>query len=73
MLKKAAHGNFTNRCHDFLWSPSFRHSNRIGNDQSSAIKEQILKLFTRDRVVGRSALKLLSTEDGLVLLPILVS
>lgn len=46
---------------------------RICNEQNSATKEQTSKPFTRDRVVGRSALKLFSTEDGLGLLPILVS
>lgn len=61
------HGNFINRCNDFLPFPFFGHY------RCHATKEQTSKPFTRGRVLGRSALKLFSAEEGFGLLPMLVS
>lgn len=47
--------------------------NSTCNERCHATKEQASKPFTRGRVLGRSALKLFSAEEGFGLLPMLAS
>lgn len=61
---------------DVMISFSFPSSDFVSstsNERCYATKEQTPKSFTKGRVVGRSALKLFSAEEGFGLLPMLVS
>lgn len=61
---------------DVTISFSFLSSDIVSStctERCHAMKEQTSKPFTKGRVVGRSALKLFSREEGFGLLPVLVS